>query len=270
MPFGKKVTATVKGRLLSKNLAQRLEEVANDELREEPVEDFKVREEPKQISRSVIIMEKPREAMVNQYIAVRIPSFNTEFHRLGVDRLGGSLFHCILRAIYPPYTEWDVSRRLRKVKEFRQDLSVNFDGYYHRIDQKNNHWPTLVSCKKDLETSDGSIHYEYLDYIGKIINKCILVTTVTSDGILRRIAGTKIYGKQLFNRGSDTSRNDEHTSEHTKSSSPITYTRSETMYIVIIHLGGPAFELLCLRKDGSKFTLFPESHGIIRHLSISN
>lgn len=272
MPLARKVTATVKGRLLSKNLAQRIEEAANEEPKEEVVEDSKVREEPKQIARSVVILDKPREAMVNQYMPVYLTvGSQTEFLRLGVDRVGGSLFHCILRAIYPPYVEWPSTKRLRKVKEFRQDLSVNFDGFYHRIDQKNINWPSLPACKKDLESSDGSISYEYLEYIGKIVNKCIVMTTVTNEGVLKIISGTRIYGKQGFGRNIDGSgpRNPDHTSENTKSSSPITYSRSEPMYVVIIHLGGPAYELLCLKKDGSKFTLFPESHGLVKLLNNS-
>lgn len=220
-----------------------------------------VREEPKAISKSVIIVEKPREAMVGQGIPVRFsddPEFTIPLLRIGVERMGGSLFHCILRAIYPPYMEWNREKRLRKVKEFRQDLAGNFEGYYLRLDQRNSNWPTLSSCKKDLETCDGAIQYEFLDYIGKVINKNIVMITVTKDAVLQPIYGTRVYGSKT--------QPDHQTQTHvtnspvTKTSSPITYSRAEPVFVYILHLGGPAFELLSYRKNGTNFTLFPESH----------
>lgn len=273
----KKSSAPVKGRLLSKNLTQRLEEAIggeevqkeeshNESNHEEPKDAVAevqehhnhVREEPKALSKSVIIVEKPREAMIGQGIPVRFeddPEFQIPLIRVGVERMGGSLFHCLLRAIYPPYMEWNRERRLRKVKEFRQDLASNFDGYFLRLDQKNFPWPSLPVCKKDLESSDGAIQYEFLDYIGKVINKSIVVLTVTKDGVLQPVYGSRIYAKQ-------NNPNSQSTTEvnNTKTSSPITYARAEPVFLYILHLGGPAFELLCYRKNGTNYTLFPESH----------
>jgi len=272
----KKSTSPVKGRLLSKNLTQRMEEALGQAEEEQPPvqqpaeEEVKrekedqtthhVREEPKAISKSVIIVEKPREAMVGQGIPVRFsddPEFSIPLLRIGVERMGGSLFHCILRAIYPPYMEWNREKRLRKVKEFRQDLAGNFEGYYLRLDQKNSNWPNLTACKKDLETCDGAIQYEFLDYIGKVINKNIAMITVTKDAVLQPIYGTRVYGSKP-----QTEQPSRHVTNSpvTKTSSPITYSRAEPVFVYILHLGGPAFELLSYRKAGTNYTLFPESH----------
>jgi len=275
----KKSTSPVKGRLISKNLTQRLEEALGQAAEEQPpVQDIVkeeakfwkenqtthyVREEPKGMTKSVIIVEKPREAMVGQGIPVRFfddTEFTIPLLRIGVERMGGSLFHCILRAIYPPYMEWNREKRLRKVKEFRQDLAGNFDGYYLRLDQKNINWPSLGSCKKDLETCDGAIQYEFLDYIGKVINKNIVLITVTKDAVLQPIYGTKVYGTKTENSSSQATNSPNNLNQVTKTSSPITYSRAEPVFVYVLHLGGPAFELLSYRKNGTNFTLFPESH----------
>lgn len=247
----KKYSSPIKGRLVSKSLAQK---PIDEEAVEEKGKDFgNVREEPKGVvGKSVVIIEKPKEAMVGQGIPVRFATdedFGSSLMRIGTERLNGSLFHCIFRAIYPPYMEWDRERRLRKVREFRQDLASNFDGYYLRLDQRNISWPGLVSCKKDLESCDGAIQYDFLDYIGKVINKNIVVITVTREGVIQPVLGSRVYGRDTKNNART---ND--------SSSPIIYSKAEPVYVFIVHLGGPAFELLSMRKNGTNYTLFPESH----------
>jgi hypothetical protein len=275
--------ATVKGRLLSKSLAQRLELVEEAIHSPGPVEESQNvddvsprRPEPEDIPpkgaapRSVFIVEKPREAMINQGLRVFLSENDQRdddtpeqsLTRMGVDRISGSLFHCILRAIYPPYMEWERERRVRKVKEFRQDLAANFDGYYLRLDQANVARPSLTTCKNDLEKFNGPLPYYYMEYLSKVINKVIVLITVTPGGVLSSIPGGRIYGKptrgHVVNGNSDNG--------ETKTSSPITYVKAEPVYIFILHLGGPAYELLTWRRKGSDYTLFPESHVISRRI----
>ena len=277
----------VRGRLVSKTLAQRLElieEAVNDsgqaeEVVQPPVEDTAKTPEPpmKQqapratIPKSVVIVEKPREAMINQGIQVSMSEEERTndataplLIRVGVDRMSGSLFHCVLRAIYPPYMEWDRERRIRKVKEFRQDLASNFDGYYLRLDQANVTRPSLQTCKNDLESFNGALPYDYLEYLSKVINKVIVLLTVTHQGVLRAIPGTKVYGKTSQTMPVPHNRNGGQ--QDTKTSSPITYAKAEPVYLFILHLGGPAYELLCWRRKDRSYTLFPESHSITRLL----
>lgn len=204
--------------------------------------------------------------MINQGLQVHVSEERSEevgqlLIRAGVDRMSGSLFHCVLRAIYPPYMEWERERRVRKVKEFRQDLAINFDGYYLRLDQALVNRPSLTTCKKDLESFDGALPYDYLEYIAKVINKVIVLLTVSPDGIIRPIPGIKIYGRTPQPPPVDSSN-----SGNTKTSSPITYARAEPVYLFILHLGGPAYELLCWRRYDRNYTLFPESHTITRRL----
>jgi hypothetical protein len=208
--------------------------------------------------RSVMIVERPREAMIGNSFPVQLPQkdFPVELVRIGVDRVGGSIFHCILRSIYVPYLEWNRERCIRKVKEFRQDLASNFEGYYLRLDQRTGKWPQIHVCKRELEFTDGLIKFEYLDYIGKIINKSIVLLNIDQDGILRPLPGTRVYAKQ----------SPPPAQSNTKTNSPITYMRSEATYIFILHLGGPAYEVLGMKKDGRVFTLFPESHPVTRTL----
>jgi hypothetical protein len=202
--------------------------------------------------------------MINQGIQVTISEDETDQRplllRVGVDRMSGSLFHCILRAVYPPYVEWEREKRIRKVKEFRQDLAGSFDWYYMRLDQASTARPNLASCKKDLETFDGALPYDYMEYIAKVVNKVIVLLTVSSNGCLRRVPGTKIYGKAGNLLSSSRSSSD------TKTSSPITYARTEPVYLFILHLGGPAYELLTWRRKDRNYTLFPESHPITERL----
>ena len=80
--------------------------------------------------------------------------------------------------------------------------------------------------------------------------------TVTKDGILQPVFGTRVYAKQ----STPSSLTAPESSPNTKTSSPITYARAEPVFIYILHLGGPAFELMCYRKNGTNYTLFPESH----------
>jgi hypothetical protein len=267
----KSSSPAVRSRLISKTLTQRLE--ALEEEPQPPVEEKPQTPPPQQrpsvapratIPRSVVIVEKPREAMINQGMQVIISEEETDngplLLRVGVDRMSGSLFHCILRAIYPPYVEWERERRIRKVKEFRQDLAGSFDGYYMRLDQASAPRPSLANCKKDIESFDGALPYDYMEYIAKVVNKVIVLLTVSSDGVLRFIPGTKIYGKPGNLITSGRSSND------TKTSSPITYARAEPVFMFILHLGGPAYELLTWRRKDRNYTLFPESHPITERL----
>jgi hypothetical protein len=232
------------------------EEVEVEEL---PVEDIPLPPPPVEVPKpkSVMIVDKPREAMIGQSIPVFVHGIQGEFGRVGVDRTGGSLFHCIIRATYPPYGEWNRERRIRKVKEFRQDLSVNFEGYYLRLDQREQKWPPLAVCKREIENVDGCINYDYLEYIGKIINKSIVILSMSDRGVVNIYPGTRVYAK--------TNGPTSHVSR-TKTNSPITYMRAESVYMFIIHLGGPAYELLGMKKDGGIFTLFPESHVVVQSI----
>jgi hypothetical protein len=266
----KKPTVSVNKRLLSKNLAQRLEESDDTEpvveapvIKEESIgvtTTNPVREEIPKPPRSVMIVDKPREAMIGQGIPVTLgdQSSKIDLMRIGVDRTGGSLFHCIVRSTYLPYLEWNREKRIRKVREFRQDLAANFDGFYLRLDQKHGSWPPLAICKRELESSDGAIQYDYLDYVGKIINKSIVILTTDQQGVVKPMSGTKVYARSSGTQA---------VNNHTKTNSPITYIRSEQVYIFILHLGGPAYELLGVRKEGQLFTLFPESHIVTKFLT---
>lgn len=261
----KKPTVSVNKRLLSKNLAQRLNESDEDEpvVKEESINvttPNHVREEVPKPPRSVMIVDKPREAMIGQGIPVMIDDSGSRLDllRIGVDRTGGSLFHCIVRSTYPPYMEWNREKRIRKVREFRQDLATNFEGFYMRLDQKYGSWPPLAICKRELENSDGAIQYGYLDYIGKIINKSIVILTIDQQGTVKPMPETKIYARSSGNQVN---------THQTKTNSPITYMKSEQVYVFILHLGGPAYELLSARKDGQTFTLFPESHAVTKLLT---
>jgi hypothetical protein len=240
----KKNAITVQKRLIQKRNYPLPEE-------SEPV----VEEQP---PKSVMIVERPRESMIGQEFPVTVPQSDVQIDlvRIGVDRIGGSLFHCILRSTYVPYVDWPREKCIRKVKEFRQDLAINFDGYYLRLDQRSEKWPQLQVCKRDLEYSDGLIRFDYLDYIGKIINKSIVLLTVDHAGVLRQLPGSRIYAKQsnLSNSG------------NTKTSSPISYHKAEPTFIFIVHLGGPAYELVGLKKNGTLFTLFPESHFVTKSI----
>jgi hypothetical protein len=208
--------------------------------------------------KSVMIVDKPREAMIGHSYPIQLSKrdLQAELVRMGVDRVGGSLFHCILRSIYPPYLEWNRERCIRKVKEFRQDLANNFEGYYLRLDQKAGKWPQISVCKRELEFTDGLIRLEFLDYIGKIINKSIVLLTIDQDGILRPLPGSRVYAKQ----------SPPPSHSNTKTNSPITYMRTEATFLFILHLGGPAYEVLGMRREGQIFTLFPESHTITKAL----
>jgi hypothetical protein len=253
----KKNTVSVHKRLLSKTLA-RIEE--QEEVEETPVVQDQPPAQESKPPKSVVIVDKPREAMILQEIPINTDKKLSEFGaiRLGVDRTGGSMFHCIVRSSYAPYLEWNRERRIRKVREFRQDLALNFDGYYLRLDQKSNAWPPLQSCKRELETIDNMIQSHFLDYIGKVINKNIVMLVIDQNGKLSPIPGTKIYIKSSPQGASNIS--------HTKTNSPITYARGEPVFIFIIHLGGPAFELLGMRRNDMVFTLFPESHPVTREI----
>ena len=252
----KKSTISVQRRLLPKrNFIPPEESDHEEEEVVQPPPPPPVEENP---PKSVMIVERPREAMIGQGFPVYLSQTDKSLDlvRLGVDRVGGSLFHCILRSTYSPYTEWPRERCIRKVKEFRQDLATNFDGYYLRLDQRLEKWPQLQICKRDLEFSDGLIRFDYLDYIGKIINKSIVLLSIDQAGILRQLPGTKVYAKQSST----------HNTNNTKTSSPITYMKSEPTFIFILHLGGPAYELLGLKKNGTVFTLFPESHYVTKSI----
>jgi len=255
----KKSTISVQRRLLPKKSFPIPEDVEPEPVREEEEEQEEEQQPtptkpptPPAPPRSVMIVDKPREAMIGQRFPVNV----SNLIRLGVDRVGGSLFHCILRSSYPPYAQWNRERCIRKVKEFRQDLAKNFDGYYLRLDQKSEKWPQLPVCKRELEFTDGLIRFDYLDYVGKIINKSIVILNIDQDGNLRPLPGTRIYAKPVSPPNPS----------NTKTNSPITYMRSEPTFIFIIHLGGPAYELLGMKKNDFLFTLFPESHGITRYL----
>lgn len=198
--------------------------------------------------------------MINQVIALPIQGFPTKDFtpiRVGVDRAGGSIMHCIIRASYPPYLEWNRERRTKKVKAFRQDLARNFEGYYMRMDQRRELWGPLYACKRELEFSEGVFRYDFLDYVGKIINKNICVLEFNLMGKLQPIPGTRIYGKGLTTK---------------PSTSPMMISRSRTQspggsadpptLIFILHLGGGGYELVGLMDNETKenFTLFPENH----------
>lgn len=261
MPL-KKPKVPVRGRLLPKTVLEPV--LSNDESEEEsllvpetvpvPVQEPQV-EIPK--PKSVMIVDKPREAMIGQSISVLVQGIEGNFGRVGVDRTGGSLFHCLIRASYPPYGEWNRERRIRKVKEFRQDLSVNFEGYYMRLDQKEKKWPPLSVCKREIEILDGCINYDYLEYIGKIMNKSIVILSMNDRGTVSIYPGTRVYSKAVGPVSQVT---------RTKTNSPITYLRAEPVYIFIIHLGGPAYELLSIKRNDHVFTLFPESHIVAQTL----
>lgn len=281
----KKPKASVNKRLLPKDLAQRLEERLSEEVREEdtpreptPPPSPQIQPTPppspppkiqapsivrrtERTERSrVVILERPREAMINQVIPLSIPGFPTKDFtpvRMGVDRNGGSIMHCIIRASYPPYLEWNRERRIRKVKQFRQDLARNFEGYYMRMDQKRELWGPLYVCKRELEFSEGVFRYDFLDYVGKIINKNICVLEFSLLGKIQPIPGTRIYGRGLTSKPSN---------------SPMMISRSRTQspggateppaLIFILHLGGGGYELVGLLDNCSSenFTLFPENH----------
>lgn len=254
----KKQSISVQRRLLPKRSpAQSHEDKSEHESPPtEPISQPKVPTPPP--PKSVMIVEKPREAMIGHAYPVRLSKsdLQAELVRVGVDRVGGSLFHCILRSIYLPYMEWNRERCIRKVKEFRQDLANNFEGYYLRLDQKSGKWPQISVCKRELEFTDGLIRLEYLDYIGKIINKSIVLLTIDKDGILRPLPGSRIYAKQ----------SPPPVHSNTKTNSPITYMRTEATFLFILHLGGPAYEVLGMKREGQIFTLFPESHTITKAL----
>lgn len=270
----KKPKTSVNKRLLPKDLAQRLEERLSEEVqdegekeptpppsppREDPVPKVVRRTERTERSR-VVILERPREAMINQVIPLTIPGFpNKAFTpiRIGVERTGGSIIHCIIRASYPPYLEWNRDRRIKKVREFRQDLARNFEGYYMRLDQKREFWGPLYACKRTLEFSEGVFQYEFLDYVGKLINKNIAVLQFGFQGKLQMVPGTRIYGRGLTTKPPTTPS----MISRSRTRSPGGSSDPPTL-IFILHLGGGGYELMGLIDNGSSesFTLFPENH----------
>jgi hypothetical protein len=203
----------------------------------------------------VVILEKPREAMINQHIPLWISDFPVREYslaRIGVDRVGGSIMHCIVRASYPPYAEWNRDRRVKKVREFRHDLAKNFEGYYMRLDQDREKLGPLYVCKRELEFSEGVFRYEFLDYIGKIINKNVVMLDLSVAGKIQMIPGTRVYGKSAASASSHASLS---RTQSPGSSEP-------PMFIFIIHLGSGAYELVGMVNNVSKesYTLFPENH----------
>jgi hypothetical protein len=294
----KKPKASVSRRLLPKDLALRLEERLTDQVQEEelpaPAKTVTPPPSPREAAPSsflpspkqptpqtspsraaapgivrrtertersrVVILEKPREAMINQVIPVVIPGFPTrEFMpvRIGVDRVGGSIMHCIIRATYPPYLEWNRDRRIKKIKEFRQDLARNFEGYYMRMDQKRELWGPIYACKRELEFSEGVFRYDFLDYVGKIINKNICILEFSITGKLQSIPGTRIYGRGLTTKPQPSST----MISRSRTQSPGGSSEPPTL-IFILHLGGGAYELMGILDNHSNenFTLFPENH----------
>lgn len=283
----KKPKASVAKRLLPKDLVQRLEE----RLVEDPVEPPSEKtptpppSPPKQppspvvpspptsnvIRRTertersrVVILEKPREAMINQVIPFTLPGFsagNFTLVRIGVDRMGGSIMHCIIRASYPPYRDWNRDRRIRKVKGFRQDLAKSFEGYYMRMDQRRELWGPIYACKRELEFSEGVFRYDFLDYVGKIINKNICVLEINLTGKIQPIPGTRIYGRGLVSKPSSSGSSTSLMISRSITRSPDDHSEPPAL-IFILHLGGGAYELVGLldKSTDECFTLFPENH----------
>lgn len=285
MPSARKPKASVKKRLISKDLALRLEERLEDSAVEVPEAPRPETPPPEPAPRPqtplsssppssppgpvirrtertersrVMIIERPREAMPNQIIPLTIHDFPTRMYtpvRIGVDRVGGSIMHCIIRATYPPYMDWNREKRIRKVKEFRQDLARNFEGYYMRMDQKRERWGPIYACKRELEIAEGVFRYDFLDYIGKIINKNICILELTVSGKVQPIPGTRVYGKGVHDKSSPYTMLSRSRTHSPSSSEPPTT-------IFILHLGGGAYELVgMLKNEGDeRFTLFPENH----------
>lgn len=278
----KKPKASVNKRLIPKDLAQRLEErlenVEPPESKEKtatpppsppkpeppvvvpkpPAANVVRRTERTERSR-VVILEKPREAMINQVIPISIPGFpGKDFTpvRIGVERTGGSIMHCIIRASYPPYLQWNRDRRIKKVKDFRQDLAKNFEGYYMRLDQKRDFWGPLYSCKRTLEFNEGVFQYDFLDFVGKIINKNICVLQFGLQGKIQMVPGTRVYGKGLTTNPSVSS-----LVSRSRTRSPGGNSEPPTL-IFILHLGGGGYELVGMldNETNESFTLFPENH----------
>jgi hypothetical protein len=120
------------------------------------------------------------------------------------------------------------------------------------MDQNRDQLGPLYVCKRELNFSEGVFRYEFLDYVGKIINKNILVLELSVSGKLQKIPGTRLYGKGA-----------------SSSSSPIALSRTQSppfseppMTIFIIHLGSGAYELMALanNKTSEIYTLFPDTH----------
>lgn len=239
----KPTTTSINRRLISKNISPPpIEEPERVELKSE---DYRVNE-PKPDARVFVQpTQSLRWANVDELIPVYISGLSTrhEIFRTGVLNHyveGGSLLHCLLKAIYPPYTDWDKARKIRKVREFRQDLAENFQAFFMRLDQKQDSWGSLSKCKRDL-MEEADIPYRYFEYFCKILNKNIILTELTETG-LKLYPGTKIYGHD---------------------SSP----RDDKTYIILVKSDRGTYEVVMMDK---KYSLFPEQHSLLRILKSSD
>lgn len=291
MPSKKSVS--VNKRLLSRNLAMRLEERMNECIAGEGVEEPGARgvgdgdgsgvgpvervptslpdfmRPPPASSRGRVTITEPLVAMPPGERArlpmggVGVRGGKTVPVRLGVTQEGGSIVHCLLRATYPPYETWSVERRIRKVQQFRDDLAAGFEGYYLRLDQSRELWGSLSACQRELAVSEGVFRLEFLDYIGRLINKNLVVLDIDHQtSVLRPKA--RVYGRR-----SPRSRT---TSPPARTSGTITRTIAEggehdrsPTFIFLIHLRGGRYELFCLEDEteGNLYTLFQDPHPVI-------